>query len=263
MSFDLLLQTCEAGEEVESLPLKTVHTEQPKSTHTEAVPANAQEKNLTPPVSGKEETVSQKEDSSPSSVEKEDFSAPIAAEEESLLLDLEGESVSGNPSVTNTPVLPRDPIKVDSAPITESQLFTEDSLFVDKGDIEDNRAVITSEPKPVVLALFDTESPRAQEDTIVKEKVPLVEKSLVEEKEEEKVPAEKPIAEEKQEEKVAVEIQKPEVKEDIVKEEIPVACEGNQNCTSSSDKDQLLEAVNLTLTNIMEKAGRNTIQVCR
>lgn len=100
-----MLQTFEAGEEVESL--KTVHTEQPRSTHTEAAPAHPQEESLTPPVSGKEETVSQTEDSSLSSVEKEDFSAPIAAEEESLLLDFEGESVSGNPSVTNTPVLLR------------------------------------------------------------------------------------------------------------------------------------------------------------
>lgn len=250
-----MLQTFEAGEEVESL--KTVHTEQPRSTHTEAAPAHPQEESLTPPVSGKEETVSQTEDSSLSSVEKEDFSAPIAAEEESLLLDFEGESFSENPSVTNTPVLLREPIRAESAPISESQLFTEDSSFVDKRGVDNT--VITSEPKPVVLPVLNTESPRAQEDSIVREKALLAEKPVLEDKEEAKVPVEKPLAEEKQEEKVAVEIQKPEVKEDIVKEEVPGACEGNQHCTSPPDKDQLLETVNLTLTNIMEKAGKNTI----
>lgn len=254
-----MLQTFEAGEEVESL--KTVHTEQPRSTHTEAAPAHLQEESLTPPVSGKEETVSQTEDSSLSSVEKEDFSAPIAAEEESLLLDFEGESVSGNPSVTNTPVLLREPIRAESAPISESQLFTDDSSFVDKRGVDNT--VITSEPKPVVLPVLNTESPRAQEDSIVRgivrEKALLAEKPVLEDKEEAKVPVEKPLAEEKQEEKVVVEIQKPEVKKDIVKEEVPGACEGNQHCTSPPDKDQLLETVNLTLTNIMEKAGKNTI----
>lgn len=248
------MQTFEAVEEVESS--KTVHTEQPRSTHTEAVPALAQEESPTPPVSGKEDTVPQTEDKSSSSVEKEDFSAPIAAEEESLLLDLEGESVSGNPSVTNTPVLPREHIKAESAPISESQLFAEDSLFVDKREVDNT--VITSEPKPVVLPVLNTEGPRAQEDSIVREKALLAEKSVLEGKEEEKLPVEKPLSEEKQEEKVAVKIQKPEVKETIVKEEVPVPCEGQQHCASSQDKDQLLETINLTLTNIMEKAGKNT-----
>lgn len=248
------MQTFEAVEEVESS--KTVHTEQPRSTHTEAVSAPVQEEIPTPPVSGKEDTVPQTEDNSLSSVEKEDFSAPIAAEEESLLLDLEGESVSGNPSVTNTPVLPREHIKAESAPISESQLFAEDSLFVDKREVDNT--VITSEPKPVVLPVLNTEGPRAQEDSIVREKALLAEKSVLEGKEEEKLPVEKPLSEEKQEEKVAVKIQKPEVKETIVKEEVPVPCEGQQHCASSQDKDQLLEAINLTLTNIMEKAGKNT-----
>lgn len=253
--FDLFLQTFEAVEEVESS--KTVHTEQPRSTHTEAVPAPAQEESPTHPVSGKEDTVPQTEDNSSSSVEKEDFSAPIAAEEESLLLDFEGESVSGNPSVTNTPVLPREPIKAESAPISESQLFAKDSLFVDKREVDNT--VITSEPKPVVLPVLNTEGPRAQEDSIVREKAQLAEKSVLEGKEEEKLPVEKPLSEEKQEEKVAGEIQEPEVKETIVvKEEVPVPCEGQQHCASSQDKDQLLEAINLTLTNIMEKAGKNT-----
>lgn len=248
------MQTFEAVEEVESS--KTVHTEQPRSTHTEAVPAPAQEESPTPPVSGKEDTVPQTEDKSSSSVEKEDFSAPIA-EEEGLLLDFEGESVSGNPSVTNTPVLHREHIKAESAPISESQLFAEDSLFVDKREVDNT--VITSEPKPVVLPVLNTEGPRAQEDSIVREKALLAEKSVLEGKEEEKLPIEKPPAEEKQEEKVAVKIQKPEVKETIVvKEEVPVPCEGQQHCASSQDKDQLLEAINLTLTNIMEKAGKNT-----
>lgn len=257
------LQTFEAGEEVESLPLKTVHTEQPRSEHTEVVPAQTQEESPTPPVSGKQEkvdTVSVTKDSSSSSVEKEDFSAPIAAEEESLLLDLEGESVSGNPSVTNTPVLAREPIKLEGVPITESQLFTEDSLLVDKIELENNTTVITSEPKPVVLPLSDTESPRAQEDTIVKEKALLAEKFPLVEKEVEKVTVEKPLAEEKQEEKVAVEIEKPEVKEAIVKEEVPVSSEEKQHCTFSPDKDQLLEAVNLTLTDIMEKAEKLVVE---
>lgn len=191
-----------------------------------------------------------------SSVEKEDFSAPIAAEEESLLLDFEGEGVSGNPSVTNTPVLPREHIKAESTPILESQLFAEDSLFVDKREVDNT--VITSEPKPVVLPVLITEGPRAQEDSIVREKALLAEKSVLEGKEEEKLPVEKPLSEEKQEEKVAVKIQKPEVKETIVKEEVPVPCEGQQHCASSQDKDQLLETINLTLTNIMEKAGKNT-----
>lgn len=249
------MQTFEAVEEVESS--KTVHTEQPRSTHTEAVPAPTQEESPTPPVSGKEDTVPQTEDNSSSSVEKEDFSAPIAAEEESLLLDFEGEGVSGNPSVTNTPVLPREPIKAESAPISESQLFAEDSLFVDKREVDNT--VITSEPKPVVLPVLNTEGPRAQEDSIVREKALLAEKSVLEGKEEEKLPVEKPLSEEKQEEKVAGEIQEPEVKETIVvKEEVPVPCEGQQHCASSQDKDQLLEAINLTLTNIMEKAGKNT-----
>lgn len=194
------------------------------------------------PDSGKdEEGDTQGEESSISSVEKESPPAPIAAEEESLLLDLEGESTSPSPSVTNTPVLPREPLTPVSVPVPKvgSEELTENNSIVVKKESDNTATVKTQAPRTIINPLASVENPKPQEatSTIVKEEFNS-ETSCVN----------------KEEKELKQEVQE----ESFFKEEVPVVSlskseEGELG--PSADKDALLEAVNLTLTNIMERAG--------
>ena len=201
-----------------------------------------QGENPTPDSGKDEEGDTQGEESSISSVEKESPPAPIAAEEESLLLDLEGESTSPSPSVTNTPVLPREPLTPISVPVPKvgSEELTENNSIVVKEESNNTATVKTQAPSTIINLLASVENPKPQEatGTIVKEQVNLTETSCVN----------------KEEEELKQEVQE----ESFFKEEVPVVSLSKSEegeLSPSADKDALLEAVNLTLTNIMERAG--------
>lgn len=200
-----------------------------------------QGENPTPDSEKDEEGDTQKEESSISSVEKESPPAPIAAEEESLLLDLEGESTSPSPSVTNTPVLPRDPLTPVSVPVPKagSEELTGNNSIVVKEESDNTATVKTQAPSTIINPLASVENPKPQEatSTIVKEEFNS-ETSCVN----------------KEEKELKQEVQE----ESFFKEEVPVVSLSKSEegeLSPSADKDALLEAVNLTLTNIMERAG--------
>ena len=200
-----------------------------------------QGENPTPDSGKDEEGDTQGEESSISSVEKESPPAPIAAEEESLLLDLEGESTSPSPSVTNTPVLPREPLTPVSVPVPKvgSEELTENNSIVVKQESNNTATVKTQAPSTIINPLASVENPKPQEatSTIVKEEFSS-ETSCVN----------------KEEKELKQEVQE----ESFFKEEVPVVSLSKSEegeLSPSADKDALLEAVNLTLTNIMERAG--------
>lgn len=205
-----------------------------------------QGENPTPDSGKDEEGDTQGEESSISSVEKESPPAPIAAEEESLLLDLEGESTSPSPSVTNTPVLPRDPLTPVSVPVPKagSEELTGNNSIVVKEESDNTATVKTQAPSTIINPLASVENPKPQEatSTIVKEEFNS-ETSCVN----------------KEEKELKQEVQE----ESFFKEEVPVVSLSKSEegeLSPSADKDALLEAVNLTLTNIMERAG--TLGIC-
>lgn len=205
-----------------------------------------QGENPTPDSGKDEEGDTQREESSISSVEKESPPAPIAAEEESLLLDLEGESTSPSPSVTNTPVLPREPLTPVSVPVPKvgSEELTENNSIVVKEESDNTATVKTQAPSTIINPLASVENPKPQEatSTIVKEEFNS-ETSCVN----------------KEEKELKQEVQE----ESFFKEEVPVVSLSKSEegeLSPSADKDALLEAVNLTLTNIMERAG--TLGIC-
>ena len=205
-----------------------------------------QGENATPDSGKDEEGDTQGEESSISSVEKESPPAPIAAEEESLLLDLEGESTSPSPSVTNTPVLPREPLTPVSVPVPKvgSEELTENNSIVVKEELDNTATVKTQAPSTIINPLASVENPKPQEatSTIVKEEFNS-ETSCVN----------------KEEKELKEEVQE----ESFIKEEVPVVSLSKSEegeLSPSADKDALLEAVNLTLTNIMERAG--TLGIC-
>lgn len=200
-----------------------------------------QGENPTPDSGKDEEGDTQGEESSISSVEKESPPAPIAAEEESLLLDLEGESTSPSPSVTNTPVLPREPLTPLSVPVPKvgSEELTENNSIVVKEESDNTATVKTQAPSTIINPLASVENTKPQEatSTIVKEEFNS-ETSCVN----------------KEEKELKQEVQE----ESFFKEEVPVVSLSKSEegeLSPSADKDALLEAVNLTLTNIMERAG--------
>lgn len=205
-----------------------------------------QGENPTPDSGKDEEGDTQGEESSISSVEKESPPAPIAAEEESLLLDLEGESTSPSPSVTNTPVLPREPLTPVSVPVPKvgSEELTENNSIVVKEESDNTATVKTQAPSTIINPLASVENTKPQEatSTIVKEEFNS-ETSCVN----------------KEEKELKQEVQE----ESFFKEEVPVVSLSKSEegeLSPSADKDALLEAVNLTLTNIMERAG--TLGIC-
>lgn len=205
-----------------------------------------QGENPTPDSGKDEEGDTQGEESSISSVEKESPPAPIAAEEESLLLDLEGESTSPSPSVTNTPVLPREPLTPVSVPVPKvgSEELTENNSIVVKEESDNTATVKTQAPSTIINPLASVENPKPQEatSTIVKEEFNS-ETSCVN----------------KEEKELKQEVQE----ESFFKEEVPVVSFSKSEegeLSPSADKDALLEVVNLTLTNIMERAG--TLGIC-
>ena len=205
-----------------------------------------QGENPTPDSGKDEEGDTQGEESSISSVEKESPPAPIAAEEESLLLDLEGESTSPSPSVTNTPVLPREPLTPVSVPVPKvgSEELTENNSIVVKKESDNTATVKTQAPSTIINPLASVENTKPQEatSTIVKEEFNS-ETSCVN----------------KEEKELKQEVQE----ESFFKEEVPVVSLSKSEegeLSPSADKDALLEAVNLTLTNIMERAG--TLGIC-
>lgn len=205
-----------------------------------------QGENPTPDSGKDEEGDTQGEESSISSVEKESPPAPIAAEEESLLLDLEGESTSPSPSVTNTPVLPREPLTPVSVPVPKagSEELTGNNSIVVKEESDNTATVKTQAPSTIINPLASVENTKPQEatSTIVKEEFNS-ETSCVN----------------KEEKELKQEVQE----ESFFKEEVPVVSLSKSEegeLSPSADKDALLEAVNLTLTNIMERAG--TLGIC-
>lgn len=200
-----------------------------------------QGENPTPDSGKDEEGDTQGEESSISSVEKESPPAPIAAEEQSLLLDLEGESTSPSPSVTNTPVLPREPLTPVSVPVPKvgSEELTENNSIVVKKESDNTATVKTQAPSTIINPLASVENPKPQEatSTIVKEEF-----------------NSKTSCVNKEEKELKQEVQE----ESFFKEEVPVVSLSKSEegeFSPSADKDALLEAVNLTLTNIMERAG--------
>lgn len=205
-----------------------------------------QGENPTPDSGKDEEGDTQREESSISSVEKESPPAPIAAEEESLLLDLEGESTSPSPSVTNTPVLPREPLTPVSVPVPKagSEELTGNNSIVVKEESDNTATVKTQAPSTIINPLASVENTKPQEatSTIVKEEFNS-ETSCVN----------------KEEKELKEEVQE----ESFIKEEVPFVSLSKSEegeLSPSADKDALLEAVNLTLTNIMERAG--TLGIC-
>ncbi|XP_022292525.2 uncharacterized protein LOC111103499 isoform X2 [Crassostrea virginica] len=241
------LQTFESGEELEPAQ-KAVQTEQPKSLHTATTGPSQlpQGENPTPDSGKDEEGDTQGEESSISSVEKESPPAPIAAEEESLLLDLERESTSPSPSVTNTPVLPREPLTPLSVPVPKvgSEELTENNSIVVKEESDNTATVKTQAPSTIINPLASVENTKPQEatSTIVKEEFNS-ETSCVN----------------KEEKELKQEVQE----ESFFKEEVPVVSLSKSEegeVSPSADKDALLEAVNLTLTNIMERAEKVVVE---
>ncbi|XP_061176596.1 alpha-taxilin-like isoform X1 [Saccostrea echinata] len=228
------LQTSEPVEEVESLPLKKVQTEQPKFVRS------------TTPILEKEGScvsISEKEESTVLAVEEEESTAPIAAEEESLLLGFEGESISQTESKTNTPLLPREPIL---EPTTDSVLGSSEQpiSFTERELKLDNTKVVTKKPKSIPDLFTCVESSNTQlEPTFVKETFK---------------PSGDPSKVSKEEEKETVSLPKQEVKEQEVKTGKGEVTERKDS--PSTEKDKLLEAINLTLTNIMEKADKLVVE---
>ncbi|XP_048769330.2 alpha-taxilin-like isoform X2 [Ostrea edulis] len=225
-------RTFESGEETESLPLKTVQTEQPKCAQP------------TTPVSVKEDSpapVSEREVSIVSPVAEKEDTAPIAPEEESLLLEFEGEGISQTRSSTCTPSLPREAkseVKKDNTPDLIRQLNTE-TTFVDREVKSDSTPVINRQPKPIPSLLIRSKGPDTQlEAAITQENVKsLANSSGPNSGEETKVQ---------------------ELFTD--KGEVTGESESEEQNSPCVDKVKLLEVLNLKLTNIMERADNLVVE---
>ncbi|XP_062581463.1 alpha-taxilin-like isoform X3 [Saccostrea cucullata] len=228
-------KTFEPVEEVESVPPKKVQTEQPKRARS-----------VTPDIEKEDScvSISEKEESSVLAVAQGESTAPIADQEESLLLDLEGESISHTESKSNTPLLPRES---KLKPQTDGGLGNSKQLISStERDLKlDSTKVITKEPKPVPEIFICAESSDTQsEPPIVTE---TFEPSTAD-----------PSKVSTEEGKEAVDLLNQEIKK-VLTEKGEVT-ESKDKDSPSAEKNKLLEAINLTLTNIMEKADKLVVE---